>query len=132
MTGIPWRITPGDLDVKLGIEVHEQSPERVVATMPVAGNTQSLGRLHGGATAALAEAIGSWAAMIHASTLGKVCVGVDLNITHHRGARSGVITGTATALHRGRRMATYDIRVTGEDGALLATARISNLLVDPD
>lgn len=132
MTGTPWRITPGDLDVKLGIEVHEQSPERVVATMPVAGNTQSLGRLHGGATAALAEAIGSWAAMIHASTLGKVCVGVDLNITHHRGARSGVITGTATALHRGRRMATYDIRVTGEDGALLATARISNLLVDPD
>jgi len=132
MTGIPWRITPGDLDVKLGIEVREQSPERVVATMPVAGNTQSLGRLHGGATAALAEAIGSWAAMIHASTLGKVCVGVDLNITHHRGARSGVITGTATALHRGRRMATYDIRVTGEDGALLATARISNLLVDPD
>ncbi|MCK6067070.1 MULTISPECIES: PaaI family thioesterase [Microbacterium] len=132
MTGIPWRITPGDLDVKLGIEVREQSPERVVATMPVAGNTQSLGRLHGGATAALAEAIGSWAAMIHASTLGKVCVGVDLNITHHRGARSGVVTGTATALHRGRRMATYDIRVTGEDGALLATARISNLLVDPD
>ncbi|KAA9156872.1 PaaI family thioesterase [Microbacterium lushaniae] len=132
MTDAPWRITPGDLDVKLGIDVLEQSPERVVATMPVAGNTQSLGRLHGGATAALAEAIGSWAAMIHASTMGKVCVGVDLNITHHRGARAGVITGTATALHRGRRMATYDIRVTGEDGALLATARISNLLVDRD
>ncbi|QEW04238.1 PaaI family thioesterase [Microbacterium lushaniae] len=132
MSDAPWRITPGDLDVKLGIDVLEQSPERVVATMPVAGNTQSLGRLHGGATAALAEAIGSWAAMIHASTLGKVCVGVDLNITHHRGARAGVITGTATALHRGRRMATYDIRVTGEGGALLATARISNLLVDRD
>lgn len=127
-----WRIIPGDLDVKLGIEVLEQSPERVVATMPVAGNTQSLGLLHGGASAALAEAIGSWAAMIHASTMGRVCVGVDLNITHHRGARSGTITGTATALHRGRRMATYDIRIEDEAGALLATARISNLLVAPD
>ncbi len=127
-----WRIEPGALDEKLGIEVLEQSPERVVATMPVQGNTQSLGRLHGGASAALAEAIGSWAAMIHASTLGMVCVGVDLNITHHRGAREGMITGSATALHRGRRVATYDIRIEDEGGALLATGRISNLLVPPD
>lgn len=132
MTGGLWRIAPGDLDVKLGIQVQEQSPDRVVATMPVEGNTQSLGRLHGGASAALAEAIGSWAAMIHASTLGKVCVGVDLNITHHRGARAGLITGTATALHRGRRMATYDIRIEDATGALLATGRISNLLVESD
>lgn len=131
MSDAVWRIIPGDLDVKLGIEVLEQSPERVVATMPVAGNTQSLGRLHGGASAALAEAIGSWAAMIHASTLGRECVGVDLNITHHRGARAGTITGTATALHRGRRIATYDIRIEDAAGALLATARISNLLVSP-
>ena len=132
MTDGQWRIEPGALDVKLGIEVREQSPDRVVATMPVAGNTQSLGRLHGGASAALAEAIGSWAAMVHASTLGMVCVGVDLNITHHRGAREGVLTGTATALHRGRRIASYDIRIEDEAGALLATGRISNLLVRPD
>jgi uncharacterized protein (TIGR00369 family) len=132
MSDALWKIVPGDLDVKLGIEVLEQSPERVVARMPVAGNTQSLGRLHGGASAALAEAIGSWAAMIHASTMDRVCVGVDLNITHHRGAREGTITGTATALHRGRRMATYDIRIEDEAGTLLATARISNLLVAPD
>lgn len=127
-----WRISPGALDDKLGIEVREQSPDRVVATMPVAGNTQSLGRLHGGASAALAEAVGSWAAMVHASTLGKVCVGVDLNITHHRGARDGVLTATATALHRGRRTATYDIRIADADDRLVATARITNLLVDPD
>ena len=132
MNDTRWRIVPGDLDLKLGITVLEESPDRVVATMPVAGNTQSLGRLHGGASAALAEAIGSWAAMIHASTMGRVCVGVDLNITHHRGARAGLVTGTATALHRGRRMATYDIRIEDEEGILLATGRISNLLVDPD
>ena len=127
-----WTIVPGALDERLGITVTEQSAERVAASLPVAGNTQSLGRLHGGATAALAEAVGSWAAMIHASGYGKVCVGVDLNITHHRGARDGRSHAVATPAHRGRRMATYDIRVTDDDGRLIATARITNLLVNPD
>ncbi|BAJ75368.1 uncharacterized protein, possibly [Microbacterium testaceum StLB037] len=127
-----WTIVPGALDERLGITVTEQSAERVVASLPVVGNTQSLGRLHGGATAALAEAVGSWAAMIHASGYGKVCVGVDLNITHHRGARDGRIHAVATPAHRGRRMATYDIRVTDDDDRLIATARITNLLVDPE
>lgn len=128
----PWRIVPGDLDDKLGIEVIEQSAERVVATMPVAGNTQSLGRLHGGASAAFAEALGSWAAMIHASSRGKVCVGVDLSITHHRGARDGLIRGVATPLHLGRRMATYHVAIEDAAGRPIATARISNLLIDPE
>jgi len=127
-----WTIVPGALDERLGIAVTEQSAERVAASLPVVGNTQSLGRLHGGATAALAEAVGSWAAMIHASTFGKVCVGVDLNITHHRAARDGRIHAVATPAHRGRRLATYDIRVTDDDDRLIATARITNLLVDPD
>jgi 1,4-dihydroxy-2-naphthoyl-CoA hydrolase len=130
MTAVPWRIALGELDRKLGIEVVEQSADRVVATMPVDSNTQSLGRLHGGATAALAEAAGSWAAMIHASASGRVCVGVDLNITHHRGAE-GVVTATAVPLHRGRRTATYEVAITDDSGARVATARITNLLVDP-
>ncbi len=127
-----WQISLGDLDRKLGIEVIEQGADRVVTRMPVAGNTQSLGRLHGGASAALAEATGSWAGMIHASTRGKVCVGVDLNITHHRGARDGEIIATAVPLHAGSRLATYEVTVTHADGTLVATARITNLLVDPD
>lgn len=126
----PWTIVPGALDERLGIVVTAQSADRVSASMPVDGNTQSLGRLHGGATAALAEAVGSWAAMIHASTLGKVCVGVDLNITHHRGARAGRIHAVATAAHRGRRVATYDVRVVDDEDRLVATARITNLIVD--
>ncbi len=132
MSATPWTIEPGDLDDKLGIEVLEQSADRVVASMPVAGNTQSFGRLHGGGSAALAEAVGSWAGMIHASGYGKVCVGVDLNITHHRGAREGVVTATAVALHRGRRASTYEISITDESGRLLATARITNLVVDAE
>ncbi|MDQ1135916.1 1,4-dihydroxy-2-naphthoyl-CoA hydrolase [Microbacterium sp. SORGH_AS 1204] len=127
-----WTIVPGALDERLGITVTAQSADRVDAWMPVEGNTQSLGRLHGGATAALAEAVGSWAAMIHASTLGKVCVGVDLNITHHRGARDGRIRAVATPAHRGRRVATYDIVVRDDADRLVATARITNLIVDPD
>lgn len=128
----PWTIVPGALDERLGITITAQSAERVAADMPVSGNTQSLGRLHGGATAALAEAVGSWAAMIHASTLGKVCVGVDLNITHHRGVRSGSLHAVATPAHRGRRVATYDVRVTDDDDRLVATARITNMIVDTD
>lgn len=131
MAGETWTISLGELDRKLGIEVLEQSTERVVTRMPVRGNTQSLGLLHGGASAALAEATGSWAAMIHASTKGKVCVGVDLNITHHRGARDGEIIATAVPLHAGSRIATYEVTVTLADGTPIATARITNLLVDP-
>lgn len=126
----PWTIVPGALDERLGIVVTAQSADGVSASMPVTGNTQSLGRLHGGATAALAEAVGSWAAMIHASTLGQVCVGVDLNITHHRGARDGRIHAVATPAHRGRRVATYDVRVVDDEDRLVATARITNLIVD--
>lgn len=128
----PWTIVLGALDERLGITVVEQSAQRVTAVMPIDGNTQSLGRLHGGATAALAEAVGSWAAMIHASTLGKVCVGVDLNITHHRGAREGRVHAVATPAHRGRRVATYDVVVRDDAERLIATARITNLVVDPD
>src|SRR5690606_31709640 len=74
----PWKIVLGELDEKMGVKVIEESAERVVATMPVEGNRQSLGLLHGGAMVSLAEAVGSWAAVIHASTMGKVCVGVDI------------------------------------------------------
>lgn len=132
MTEAVWTIVPGALDDKLGIEIAEQSADRVVATMPVSGNTQSLGRLHGGANAALAEAVGGWAAMIHASAYGKVCVGVDLNITHHRGTRDASVRAIATPLHRGSRIATYEVRIEDASGHHLATARISNLLIDPE
>lgn len=127
-----WTITLGELDEKLGIEVLSESPHRVEARMPVRGNTQSLGRLHGGATAAMAEALGSWAALIHASTMGKECVGVDLNITHHKGAREGYITGVATAIRLGRRAASHEIVITDEAGERLCTARITNLIIEPD
>jgi uncharacterized protein (TIGR00369 family) len=122
----------GALDLKLGVRVLEASAERVVATMPVESNTQSFGLLHGGATAALAEAVGGWATVIHAGP-GRTAVGVDLNVTHHRAASSGVVTATATPLHRGGTAATYAVSVRDEAGRLICTARITSLLRDaPD
>ncbi|MBD8029363.1 MULTISPECIES: PaaI family thioesterase [Corynebacterium] len=126
----PWKIVLGELDEKMGVKVIEESAERVVATMPVEGNRQSLGLLHGGAMVSLAEAVGSWAAVIHASTMGKVCVGVDINATHHKSSRDGLVTATATAIRLGRSVCSHEVVITNEDGDRLCTARITNMVVD--
>jgi 1,4-dihydroxy-2-naphthoyl-CoA hydrolase len=117
------------LDVTMGIEILEASPERVVATMPVAGNTQPFGLLHGGATCVLAETVGSIAATLHAGE-GRLAVGVDINTTHHRAMRTGMVTGVATPLHRGRSVACYEVAVTDDEGRRVATARLTCQLVD--
>lgn len=126
----PWTITLGELDEKMGVVIVEQSVERVVATMPVQGNRQSFGLLHGGASLAVGEAVGSWAAVIHASTLGKTAVGVDVSATHHRGAREGTVTVTATPLHLGRTLTTHEVLITDDEDRRLCTVRITNLLLD--
>jgi len=126
-----WKIELGELDRKMGVQIVEESVDRVVATMPVAGNRQSFGLLHGGASLAIGEAVGSWAAVIHASTLGKTAVGVDVSATHHKSARDGVITITATPLQLGRTMTSHQVLITNEAGERLCTLRISNLLLEP-
>ncbi len=125
----PWRIELGELDIKMGVKIVEQSATRVVATMPVEGNRQSFGLLHGGASIAFAEALGSWAAVIHAGP-GKSAVGLDINATHHRSARSGLVTGIATAISLGRRVTSHEIVVTDDAGRKLCTARITNLIIE--
>ena len=125
-----WQIVLGELDRKMGVEVLEQSPEKVVATMPVEGNTQSFGLLHGGAMVCLAEAVGSWAAVIHASTQGKVAVGVDITATHHSSGRAGLVTATATAIKLWRTLCSHEVVITDEAGKRLCTARITNALVE--
>jgi 1,4-dihydroxy-2-naphthoyl-CoA hydrolase len=114
----------------MGVKIVEESVERVVATMPVEGNRQSFGLLHGGASLAVGEAVGSWAAVIHASTLGKTAVGVDVSATHHKSAREGQITITATPIHLGGTLTTHEVLLTNEAGQRLCTLRITNLLLD--
>jgi uncharacterized protein (TIGR00369 family) len=122
----------GHLGTRMGIEMKEASAERVVGTMPVEGNTQPYGLLHGGASAVLAETLGSVGAMLHGGS-GKIAVGVDLNCTHHRSARSGLVTGVATPLHRGRSTATYEIVITDEQDRRVCSARLTCMLKEaPD
>ena len=120
------------LDTRMGIEVVEASPERVSGTMPVEGNTQPIGLLHGGASVVLAETLGSIGSWLHAEQFGKVPVGVDINATHHRGPRSGIVTGVATPAHLGRTQATYEVVITDEDDKRVCTARITCALIDAD
>lgn len=123
-------LVAGTVMERVGIEVREASPHAVVASMPVAGNTQPHGLLHGGVSCLLAESLASLGATLHAATLGLVAVGIELNASHHRSASSGRVTGTATALHLGRRLASYDVRVEDERCRVLCTARVTCLLVE--
>jgi 1,4-dihydroxy-2-naphthoyl-CoA hydrolase len=118
----------GTLNEKMGIELLEASPDRVVATMPVEGNQQPYGLLHGGASVVLAETLGSIGSALHAHP-DRVSVGVDINATHHRSATSGTVTGTATPIHLGRTSASYEVVVTDERGKRVCTSRITCALV---
>lgn len=118
----------GGLNEKMGIELLEVSTERVVATMPVEGNTQPYGLLHGGASVVLAETLGSIGSALHAHP-DRVAVGVDINATHHRSATSGTVTGVATPAHLGRTSATWEVVVTDERGKRVCTSRITCSLV---
>lgn len=119
----------GELGAKMGIEILEASPERVVARMPVEGNRQPIGLLHGGANAVLAEGIGSIASQLHAG-LNRTSVGIELSCTHHKSATSGFVTGTATAISLGRTITCYEIVITNDDGVKTCTARLTCLLLD--
>jgi uncharacterized protein (TIGR00369 family) len=117
----------GALGKTTGIELLETTPERVVGRMPVVGNTQPFGLLHGGASVVLAETLGSVGAMLHAGE-GRIAVGVDINATHHRAARSGHVTGTATALSLGNTLASYEVTIADDSGNRVCTARITCLI----
>ncbi|HET7173505.1 MAG TPA: hotdog fold thioesterase [Nocardioidaceae bacterium] len=116
------------LHERMGIVVVEASPERVVATMPIEGNTQPYGLLHGGASCVLVEGLASIGSALHGYPE-RVPVGVDINATHHRAVRSGLVTGVATPLHLGRTVTSYEVVITDEEGRRVCTARLTCQLV---
>lgn len=119
----------GALGEAMGIEIIEATPERVVGTMPVKGNTQPYGLLHGGASCVLAETLGSIGAAMHGAGIGRsAALGMDINATHHRPVRSGVVTGVATPVHRGATVATYEVVISDERDRRVCTARLTCLL----
>ena len=119
----------GDLGKKMGIEVLEASPERSVARMPVEGNTQPYGILHGGAHVVLAESLGSMSAHLHAGP-GRYAVGIEGNASHSRSVTSGWVTGTCTAISLGNTITVHEVVMTDDQGRRLSTVRITNLLRD--
>jgi 1,4-dihydroxy-2-naphthoyl-CoA hydrolase len=119
----------GSLVVKMGITFLELGPERSVATMPVEGNTQVAGILHGGAHVVLAETLGSFSAALHAGP-SRHAVGIEIGATHHRSVATGTVTGTCTAIHLGGTLTTHEVVMTDEAGRRLSTARITNMIRD--
>jgi uncharacterized protein (TIGR00369 family) len=118
----------GALAKKMGIEIVEASPHRLVGTMPVEGNTQPVGLLHGGANVVLAESLGSIGTQLHAGPNRRI-VGVDINATHHKSALSGVVTGVATAISLGKTLCCYEVEITNDKGERTCSARITCLIL---
>ena len=114
---------------RLGIEFLEATGERVVATMPVEGNTQPFGVLHGGATAALCETVGSLGAALAAGG-DKIALGIEINVNHIRAVRDGTVTATAVPLHKGSTTAVWDIRVVDDHQRLTAVSRLTLAIRD--
>jgi uncharacterized protein (TIGR00369 family) len=130
-------VAPGELDLNayeglaksMGIEILEASAERVVARMPVKGNTQPYGILHGGASCVLAETIGSVGSALHAGP-GRIAMGIEISASHHRSAAEGYVTGVATQLHGGRTLTSYEIVITDDHDRRVCTARLTCAIRD--
>jgi len=117
----------GELPLKMGIEILELSAERAVATMPVTGNTQPLGLLHGGAYLVLGETLGSFAANVWAGAHAHA-VGIEISASHSKSATEGLVTGVATAISLGKTLTVHEIIVSNEKGERCSTIRITNLI----
>ena len=118
----------GALDAKMGIEITEASLNRLVGTMPVEGNTQPMGILHGGASVVLAESLGSIGTQLNAGAHRRI-VGIDINATHHKATATGIVTGVATAVSIGKTLCCWVIVITNQDGQRTCTARITCMIL---
>ena len=117
----------GALADKMGIELLELSAERSVARMPVAGNTQPLGVLHGGAHVVLGESLGSFSANVWAHP-DRFAVGIEVNASHSKSATEGYVVAVCEAITLGKTLTVHEIAISDEDGNRLSTVRITNLL----
>ena len=118
------------LDKKMGIEIIEASPQRMVGTMPVEGNTQPSGLLHGGANVVLAETLGSVAASLTLDRSKQDCVGLEINANHIRGVKSGKVKGTARPVHLGKSTQVWEIKIVNEADQLCCISRITMAILD--
>lgn len=114
---------PGTLGQRLGVVITYASPQRMVGTLPVEGNRQPAGRLHGGASIALAEELASIGSWLNLDVRQQVAVGVDITATHVRAGVSGVVTGEATLAYKGRTLMVWQVEIKDEQGKTTTLAR---------
>ncbi len=127
------RICEGTMVAHLGMVFSVDEEGRFCATMPVEARThQPMGLLHGGATAALAESLGSMGSALLIDLKKHGVVGIELNVNHMKGVRSGNVMATGELLHKGRSTHVWDIRVTNDAGELCAVCRLTNMIIDLD
>ena len=127
-----WTAHRPTLADALGIELVSLTADYLEGRMPVDGRThQPMGLLHGGASVALAETLGSIGAATRIDVTKQACVGLEINANHIKGVRDGWVRGRATALHVGRRTQVWEIRITHEEtGALVCVSRITMAVID--
>ena len=123
-------LIPTGLMAKLGLEFVELEAERVVARIPVEGNTQPFGVLHGGATAALCETIASLGTALLAGPDRRV-VGIELNVNHIRPVERGHVTATGVPVHVGKTTAVWNVEVRDDEGRLVAVSRLTLAIREP-
>lgn len=119
----------GEMDERLGIEFVKVNADHAIATMPVAGNRQITGSMHGGAYCTLAETLASLAACEHAGN-GRMAVGLDISATHTGRAAEGKVTATCHAIHLGNTVAVYNVDIDDALGHRVSTARVTTVLRD--
>ena len=114
----------------LGIELTELGPDYLCGKMPVDHRThQPMGLLHGGASVALAETLGSIAAQLQVDQSKYACVGLEINANHIRAVRSGIVTATGTVLHRGKTTMVWDIKIVDEQQRLVCVSRCTIAII---
>ncbi len=125
------RFAAQTLQGHLGIQITEVGPEHITGTMPVDHRTvQPFGLLHGGASVALAETLGSIASSLAIDLSRQTAVGLAINANHIRAVRSGTVTGTARPVHLGRRTHIWEIRIVDEEERLVCISRLTMMIVD--
>ena len=120
----------GTLPGRMGIKIVEASAERVVGTMPVAGNIQPYGLLHGGASVTLAETLGSVASLHCVDQEQYRCVGQEINANHVRAVAAGVVTATARPFHLGSRSHVWHIEIRDESERLVCVSRLTMAVIE--
>lgn len=116
---------------QLGISFTTIGEDYLEATMPVDRRThQPLGLLHGGASVALAETMGSVAATLCVDGTKHYCVGLEINANHIKSAREGMVTGVVKPIHVGRKTQVWEIRISNQIGELVCISRITMAVLD--